>query len=66
MDQLRQNLNRTNGLLAKLRYQVSSSLLETIYLHFSTPTYAMQHMYGVKEATMKWIWQREHKIKLSE
>ena len=31
MTQLRQKLNRTNGLLAKLRHQVSSSLLKTIY-----------------------------------
>ena len=31
MAQLRQKLNRTNGLLAKLRHQVSSSLLKTIY-----------------------------------
>ena len=28
---LRQKLNRTNGLLAKLRHQVSSSLLKAIY-----------------------------------
>ena len=31
MAQLRQKLNKTNGLLAKLRHQVSSSLLKTIY-----------------------------------
>ena len=31
MTQLRQKLNRTNGLLAKLRHQASSSLLKTIY-----------------------------------
>ena len=31
MAQLKQNLKRANGLLAKLRYQVSSSLLKTIY-----------------------------------
>ena len=33
MTQLRQKLNRTNGLLAKLRHQVSSSLLKTIYFN---------------------------------
>ena len=31
MTQLRQKLNKTNRLLAKLRHQVSSSLLKTIY-----------------------------------
>ena len=31
MAQLRQKLNKKNGLLAKLRHQVSSSLLRTIY-----------------------------------
>ena len=31
MAQLRQKLSRANGLLAKLRHQVSSSLLKTIY-----------------------------------
>ena len=31
MTQLRQKLNRTNGLLANLRHQVWSSLLKTIY-----------------------------------
>ena len=31
MAQLRQKLNKTNDLLAKLRPQVSSSLLKTIY-----------------------------------
>ena len=34
MAQLRQKLNRTNGLLAKLRHRVSSSLLKTIYFVF--------------------------------
>ena len=31
MAQLRQKLNRKNGLLVKLRHQVSSNLLKTIY-----------------------------------
>ena len=34
MVQLRQKLNRTNGLQAKLRHHVSSSLLKTIYFEF--------------------------------
>ena len=34
MAQLRQKLNKTNDLLAKLRPQVSSSLLKTIYFAF--------------------------------
>ena len=40
MTQLRQKLNRTSGLITKLRHQVSSSLVKTIYFalfdsHFS-------------------------------
>ena len=44
MTQLRQKLNRTNRLLAKLRRQVSSSLLKTIYfaLFDSDSCYAAQ------------------------
>ena len=51
MTELRQKLNRTNGLLVKLRHQVSSSLLKTIYFALFD-SHAMQHKYGVKEATM--------------
>ena len=47
MTHLRQKLYRTNGLLAKLRHQFSSSLLKTIYFALLTLTYAMQHKYGV-------------------
>ena len=43
---------RTNDLPAKSRHQVSSSLLETIYFALLTPTYAMQHKYGIKETTV--------------
>ena len=35
MIQLRQKFNRINGLLAKLRHQVSSNLLKTIYFALS-------------------------------
>ena len=44
MTQLRQKLNKTNRLLAKLRHQVSSSLLKTIYftLFDSDSCYAAQ------------------------
>ena len=47
MTQLRQKLNRTNGVLAKLRHQVSSSLLKTIYFalfdsHFSLCSTGME------------------------
>ena len=49
MAQLRQKINRANGLLAKLRHQVSSSLLKTIYFVLLILTYAMPH---VKDATM--------------
>ena len=52
MAQLRQKLNRTNGLLAKLRHQVSSNLLKTIYfvLFDSHLRYAAQ--VKVNEATV--------------
>ena len=40
MAQLSQ-LNRKNGLLAKVRHQVSSTLLKKFNLHFLTLTYAM-------------------------
>ena len=52
MTQLRQKLNRTNRLLAKLRRQVSSSLLKTIYFALFDSDHAMQHNYGVKGAIM--------------
>ena len=44
MTQLRQKLNRTNDLLAKLRHQASSSLMETIYFALSNSqvSYAAQ------------------------
>ena len=47
MAQLRQKLNGTNGLLAKIRHQISNSLLKTIHFDFLTLTYAMQHKYRV-------------------
>ena len=61
MTQLRQKLNRINGLLAKLRYQVRSSLLNTIY-------FAMQHKYASMGSRKQQYsgHEREHKIKLSE
>ena len=67
MTQLMQKLNRTNGLLAKLRHQASSSLLKTIYFALfdshlrcaaqvwdqgSNNVVAVQHKYGIKEATI--------------
>ena len=47
MAQLRQKLNGTNGLLAKIRHQISNNLLKTIHFDFLTLTYAMQHKYRV-------------------
>ena len=53
MAQLRQKSNRTNSLLAKLRYQVSYRLLKTIYFAvFDSHICYEAQKYEVKVATM--------------